>query len=147
MSGVIVRVADVMRRELHAIDGLASVAEAVERMEEMGVSSLVIHRRTPDDAFGIITVRDIAVRVMSLDKPLARTAVYEVMTKPALTVNAGMNIKYAVRLLARLGLGRALVLEGEELAGLVTLRDLVIGLARLERGAAHSATKAGADGA
>ena len=132
MNTPVVRVSDVMRHELHEIDGLASVAEAVEKMESRGVSSLVIRRRTPDDAFGIITVRDIAARAMTPGKPLARTAVYEVMTKPALTINAGMNIKYAVRLLARLGLGRALVLEGEELAGLVTLRDLVVGLAEAE---------------
>ena len=51
----------------------------------------------------------------------------EVMTKPALAVSASMNVKYAIRLLSRVGINRALVTSGDELVGLVTLRDMVIG--------------------
>jgi CBS domain-containing protein len=49
------------------------------------------------------------------------------MTKPALTVSGDMNVKYAIRLLARLGLSRALVVGDDGLLGLVTQRDLVLG--------------------
>ena len=38
-----------------------------------------------------------------------------------------MNVKYAIRLLARLGLSRALVVGDDGLLGLVTQRDLVLG--------------------
>jgi CBS domain-containing protein len=51
------------------------------------------------------------------------------MTKPALTVAAEMNVKYAIRLLARFAINRALVTRDGELVGLVTLRDLVVGYA------------------
>ena len=61
-----------------------------------------------------------------------RTSVYEIMTKPALTLNAQMNVKYAIRLLARLGLSRALVANGEKVLGVVTLRDLVLSYANPE---------------
>jgi CBS domain-containing protein len=46
------------------------------------------------------------------------------MTKPVISLDA-RNIKYAVRLLFRFGLSRALVLEQGELIGIVTLRELV----------------------
>ena len=49
------------------------------------------------------------------------------MTKPVLTVDAEMNVKYAVRLMSRFGLSRAVVTEGREPVGLVTLRDIVLG--------------------
>jgi predicted transcriptional regulator len=126
----IIRVSDVMRTTLHMTDGLSSVQEALETMQRLSVSSLIIERRNPDDAYGILTVQDIATRVMSLNKPMARTSVYEVMTKPALTLVASMKVKYAIRLLSRLGLTRALVTRDDELTGLVTLRDLVVGYAR-----------------
>ena len=37
-----------------------------------------------------------------------------------------MDIKYAIRLLSRFGISRALVLEHRDLVGIVTLRDLVL---------------------
>jgi CBS domain-containing protein len=51
------------------------------------------------------------------------------MTKPALTVAADMNVKYAIRLLSRFEINRALVTRDDALVGLVTLRDLVVGYA------------------
>ena len=51
------------------------------------------------------------------------------MTKPALTVRSGMLARYAVRLLVRFGVSRALVVDDDGAPqGLVTLRDLVLGL-------------------
>ncbi len=52
------------------------------------------------------------------------------MSKPALTVRSGMLARYAVRLLVKFGVSRALVVDDEgSPLGLVTLRDLVLGLA------------------
>jgi CBS domain-containing protein len=47
------------------------------------------------------------------------------MSKPVITVDSEMDIKYAIRLLARFGLSRALVEEKDKLIGIVTLRDMV----------------------
>jgi signal-transduction protein with cAMP-binding, CBS, and nucleotidyltransferase domain len=127
MTDNVVRVADVMRTTLHIVDGLSSVARAIAEMRRLGVSSLIIERRNADDEYGIVTVQDIAAKVLAHNRPAARTSVYEVMTKPALTLPAGMNAKYAIRLLAQLDLTRALVTRDAELIGLVTLRDLVVG--------------------
>ncbi len=126
MDRAIVRVAEVTRRELHMVNGLASVEDAIAEMQRHGVSSLVIERRHAGDEFGIVTVRDIAALVLARGRSTERTSVYEIMTKPAITLSADMNAKYAIRLLARLGVGRALVTRGDELLGLVTLRDLVL---------------------
>ena len=130
----IVRVADVTRRTVHEINGLASVKTAIAEMRRHSVSSLVIERRHADDEHGIVTVQDIAARVVSLNRSTERVSVYEVMTKPAITLNASMNVKYAIRLLSRLGLGRALVLERGDLLGIVTLRDLVLAYVDADQG-------------
>jgi len=129
MPEPVVKVEDVMKTSLHTVNGLASVQEAIGEMRRLGVSSLVIERRNAGDEYGVVTVRDIASKVVAVSRSVARTSVYEVMTKPALTVAAGMNVKYAIRLLARFAINRALVTRDGELVGLVTLRDLVVGYA------------------
>ena len=127
MERKIVRVSDVMRTSLHVVSGLASVQDAIAEMHRHNVSSLIIERRDSDDEFGVITVHDIASKVVAVNMSAKRTSVYEVMTKPALTLDSGMNIKYAMRMLSRFRLSRALVTDGKELIGIVTLRDMVLG--------------------
>ena len=115
----------VMTGEPHMVDGLATVSQAVAIMLEHNVSSLVIDKRHEGDEYGILVVHDVAEKVIGQDRSPDRTSVYEIMSKPVLTVDAEMDIKYAVRLLARFGLSRSMVTEAGNLVGIVTLRDMV----------------------
>ena len=132
MTTSITRVADVMQTDLHMVSGLSSVSDALKLMREELVSSLVIERRDEDDEYGVVTIQDIAGGVVARNRSAHRTSVHQIMTKPALTISADMNVKYAIRLLARFGLTRALVTKGKHLEGLVTLRDLVLSGAEFE---------------
>lgn len=127
MAGTGKKVGEVMRTSLHIVDGLSSVRSAIREMERLKVSSLVIDRRHEGDEYGVLTMQDIAAHVIAENRSAERTSVYQVMTKPALTLSAEMNVRYAIRLLVRLGMTRALVTRNDALAGLVTLRDLVVG--------------------
>ena len=120
------RVGDVMTPNPSVIDGLATVRQALNTMKEQGLSSLVIDRRDDDDEYGLITVRDIAEKVIGQNRSPDRVSVYEIMTKPVLTLEERMVLRYAVRLLTRLGAGRALVVDKGELNGIVTLRDMTL---------------------
>ena len=120
------KVRQVMRPSPKMVDGLATVQEAIEQMRREGVGSLVIDHRHEGDEYGLIVVADIAEKVIGRNRSPARINVYEIMTKPVLTLDAEMDIKYAVRLLCRFGLSRALVTEGGRLAGIVTLRHMVL---------------------
>ena len=108
------------------VDGLTAVSEALRMMRERGISSLVVERRHERDEYGIVLVSDIAREVVGQNRVPSRTQVYEVMAKPAPSLDAEMEVKYAIRLMHRLGLTHALVLEGRRLAGIVTLRDLIV---------------------
>ena len=124
-----VRVSDLMGAEVHTIDGLATVAEAMAAMKRLQISSLVVNRRDDDDELGLVTVSDLAREVVTRDRAPDRVNVYEIMSKPALTVRSGMLARYAVRLLVQFGVSRALVVDDAGApCGLVTLRDLVLGL-------------------
>jgi len=120
------RVRDVMSHEPILIDGMAPVRDAIQLMHKNRVSSLIIDKRHEGDEYGIVMIHDIAEKIVSADKSPDRVSVYEIMSKPVLSVEADMDIKYATRLLFRFGLHRALVLDRRELGGIVTLRDLVL---------------------
>lgn len=121
-----ISVSDVMVGELHTIDRMASVQEAIQRMRDLSVTSLVVERRDHADEFGLITTDEVAREVIATGRATERVSVYEIMLKPVLTLPADMNVKYAVRLLLRVGLNRALVVDDHRKpVGMATLRDIV----------------------
>ena len=129
-ENVSMRVRDLMSDELFTIDGLATVADAMALMKRRRVGSLVVNRRNEDDELGMIAVGDIARRVIAEDRSPERVNVYEIMSKPLLTLPEDMLAKYASRLLARFDLSRAVVVDRDRNPlGMVTLRDLIMGYA------------------
>ncbi|MCK5546942.1 MAG: CBS domain-containing protein [Rhodospirillaceae bacterium] len=123
----IVTVNEVMSTKVMHIETTATVADAMKQMRDAGVSSLVVDRRDKHDEFGLVVVSDIAKEVIAPDRPPERVNVYEIMTKPVLSLPPEMNIRYAVRMLAQFGLSRALVVDEHRAPiGIVTLRDMVL---------------------
>ena len=124
----ILRVGDTMRTEVHTVEGLATVSEAMALMRRHHVSSVVVPRRNDDDEFGLIHISDIARRVIAENRSPERVNVYEVMSKPVLTLPSEMQARYAVRLLVRFEVSRAVVLDHDRNpVGIATLRELVLG--------------------
>ena len=127
----IVRVSDLMVSGVRTIDGFATVNEAMTAMKQFGVSSLVVNRRHDDDELGVVTVTDIAREVIATNRSPDRVNVYEIMSKPVLTVRLQMQARYAARLLVHFGISRTLVVDDAgNPEGIITLRDMVMGLAR-----------------
>jgi len=123
----ITRVADAMTQGVITIEATATVREAAQLMRDKRTSSIVVERRDDDDEFGMVVVTDIAGEVLGKDLSPDRVNVYEIMSKPVFTLPAEMNVVYAVRLLVRFKLTRALVIDHDRNPlGIVTLRDMVL---------------------
>ena len=134
-----IKVAEIMSRDVRTIDSMATVRQAMETMAHEGVSSLVVERRDETDEFGILVVADIARDVVARNLSFDRVQVYEVMSKPVVSIDPGMDLRYAIRLLVRFGLSRALVLgDDRQILGMVTLRDMVLRYAGTGAGAGGS---------
>ena len=76
------RAGDVMTKEVLSIEGTATVADAVRMMKERKVSSLFVNRRGQEDAWGIVTRKDVVNKVVDPGKDPAEVKVFEVMSKP-----------------------------------------------------------------
>ncbi len=126
MSASIIRVGDVMQQEVLTIDGMASAKEASAMMRAARVSELLVARRNEDDAWGIITLMDLIKDVLVPDRDPESVFVYEMMTKPVITVPRQMDVRYAIRLIQRLGIHRAPVEHLGEIVGMITLYGLIL---------------------
>ncbi|RJP96245.1 MAG: CBS domain-containing protein [Desulfobacteraceae bacterium] len=122
----IVRARDVMHKVIVSIDGMATAREAAAKMREAQVTSLLVKKRHPDDAWGIIAVQDLIRGVIIPGRISGDVNVYEIMAKPVITVPADMDIRYVARLLYRAGIRRAPVEENGELIGMVSLTSIVL---------------------
>ena len=122
----LVQVKDVMKSEFDIIDGMNTVTEALNKMEHYSTKCLIIDKRSEHDEYGIVTMSDIAKRVIAKDKAPDRVNVYEIMNKPVITVHADMDIRYCARLFDRFGLSRAPVIDNGELVGIVGFTDMVL---------------------
>ena len=119
-------VKDVMTKKIVFIDGMSTAKEAVETMRREKVEALIVKKRDEQDAFGIVIVHDFIRGVIIPDKTSEEVNVFEIMSKPAISVPANMDVRYVANLLMKVGLRMAPVEENGEYIGMVSLSDLIL---------------------
>ena len=122
----VIRVTDVMNHEFDMVDGIATIAEALREAKHLENECIIVNRRNDDDEFGILLLADVAKEILAVDKASERVNVYEVMSKPVISVNPNMDIRYCARLFNKFGLTRAPVVKNREVLGLVSYKDIVL---------------------
>lgn len=128
----IVRVRDVMKHNVDIVDGRTTVTEALRTMKHVENKSLIVDKRHEGDEYGMLLLSDVAKRVLAQDRSPDRVNVYEIMSKPVLSVKPDMDIRYCARLFESFGLSRAPVIERGKVIGMVSYTDMVLkGIARL----------------
>lgn len=122
----IIRVRDIMKTDFGTIDGIATVADALKQMKSLKTAVLIVNKRHEDDEYGMLTSGDIARHVLAKDRAPDRVNVYEIMSKPVISVYPDMDIRYCSRLFADYNLVRAPVLENNRIVGMVSPNSLVL---------------------
>jgi CBS domain-containing protein len=125
-NSVLIRVKDVMKTDFGTIDGVATVADALKKMKTLKTAVLIVNKRNEDDEYGMLTSGDIARHVLAKDRAPDRVNVYEIMSKPVISVHPDMDIRYCSRLFANYNLVRAPVLENNRVVGMVSPNSLVL---------------------
>jgi signal-transduction protein with cAMP-binding, CBS, and nucleotidyltransferase domain len=115
-----------MKSEFDIVEGMSTVADALEKMRYVDTKTLIVNKRHDDDEYGIVTLSGIARNVLAVDRSPERTNIYEIMTKPALTVRPDMDIRYCARMFVHFRLTRAPVEEGGKVIGIISVSDLVL---------------------
>jgi CBS domain-containing protein len=116
--------ADVMTQQVVDIEPDATVAEAVARMKERKVSSLLVKPECDMDSWGFMTETDVIEKVVAKGLNPAEIQVHEIMTKPVITVSPRYSLQECAALLARADIRRVLVYDGHQIVGIVSSGDI-----------------------
>ena len=122
----IVKAKDVMTQHYIRMDGMQTVQEAITLMKQRKVDVVLVDKRDPHDAYGIVLLSDIAKRVLAKDRSPERVNIYEIMSKPVVSVPQEMDVRYCARLFESFGLSSVPVIENEQVLGLVGYKELVL---------------------
>ena len=121
-----ITVRDVMKTSFDVVDGMTTVSEALKRMKHIETKTLIVDKRNEHDEYGVVLISDIAKQVLAKDRAPDRVNVYEVMAKPAISVDPNMDIRYCARLFENFGLSRAPVIECGKMVGIISFTDMVL---------------------
>ena len=122
----LIRVRDVMKTSYDLVDGMDTVADALKKMAHVETKMLIVDKRHDNDEYGIVLLSDIACQVLARDRAPDRVNIYEIMTKPVITADPDMDIRYCARLFERFDLSRAPVVERGEILGVISFTDMVV---------------------
>ncbi len=117
------KVREMMSRPIITEDRDTIVTKIAEDMDELGVGSVVITKE--GKPAGIITERDIALKVLLKDRRASEVKAKEIMAFPLVTIEAETSVDEACKLAARKRIKRLPVIEKGMLVGIVSIRDLL----------------------
>jgi CBS domain-containing protein len=121
MAGIYDLVKD---RKVYSIDVDKTVVEAARFMMEHNIGALPVLRN--GELAGMFSERDIMNRVVALGRMPGQTRVGEVMTANPRCVNVDESVENCLFLMREFGFRHLPIVEGKQLKGLVSVRDVLL---------------------
>lgn len=102
----------------------ATLKEALQLMKEKNLKSLVVEKNSASDAYGLITNTQILKSIVAEDGDIELLNVYDLYKKPAFSVSAKIDVKYAAKIMIEHNIKRVVVTDNNELLGVLSITDL-----------------------
>ena len=115
-------VRDIMIRNVITIDHNKTAKDVALLMAEKQVSSLVVIK--DDNPIGLVTERDLTRKVLTADRKSADVQLSEIMSLKFRWVEPMTSIEDAIQKMSNNNIRRLLVLENNNLVGIITETDL-----------------------
>ncbi len=116
-------VRDAIVRPPVTVDQGMDVAKAAKLMRTVDVGSLMVVEK--GKMIGILTEGDILSKVVSKDKQPSKMKVKNIMSRPVICIGPDMDIVEAAKKMAKLKIRRLPVVDGGEIIGIVSERDII----------------------
>ncbi len=113
------------KEKLITVSPMATVREALQLMREHKVRSVVVEKTSHSGAYGLVTFKNILQSIVAEDGDIDLLNVYDIANTPAISVSAGLEMKYAARMMVTSSIKRLLVIDNNELQGILTMTDII----------------------
>jgi CBS domain-containing protein len=117
-------VKDAMSSPVITIEEDAPTNRVAELMEKHGLGCIIVTSKE-GKPLGIITERDLVVRVLAKNVKPGSLKAKEVMTTPLITIEPDETISEAARRMSRLNIRRLVVIYKGQLIGLISSKDIL----------------------
>jgi signal-transduction protein with cAMP-binding, CBS, and nucleotidyltransferase domain len=118
------RVEDVMSKPVAMIAQNARVSDALARMAERGISSIIVMPQAESRVYGIVTKRDIIAKVVARNRDPQSLSVSEIMSSPIYTIAPHVTLPQCAARMVALGVRRLTVTAGEQPVGIISDTDI-----------------------
>lgn len=119
-------VRDIMKKNnLSIVSPMSPIRDALKMMKERKVKSLIVDKLRPSDAYGLLTYKNIMFSIISNDGDIDLLRVYDICSKPAFQVSEELSVTYAVQLMVRANVKRLLVIDNNQIEGILTMTDVM----------------------
>jgi CBS domain-containing protein len=125
-----VQLVEIMTASVVTAEPSSTALEVAQLMRDHGVGSVIVV--DPEGApLAIVTDRDLAVRILAEEAGL-QTPIGDHATRPVVTGEPEMELDEAAALMVQHRVRRLPVVDGDRLAGIVTLDDIAVRTGNLE---------------
>jgi CBS domain-containing protein len=119
----LVLVREIMSKDVKVVRPDTTAQEIVATMNKFDISSIIVVQG--ERPVGIITARDILVRLVEQCLAPGVLTAKHIMTSPLITISESATIEEAARLMAKKKIKTLPVMDNNKLAGIVTFTDIV----------------------
>ena len=123
MGVEVLDVRDIMTPQVVTEDEETPISKISKDMEVSGIGSVVITSK--GKPAGIITDRDIAIKVIMENKRPDEIKAKDIMASPLTTIEPEASVEKACELLAEKGIRRLPVIEEDMLVGIISVRNIL----------------------
>lgn len=119
------KLSEFMTSYIHFVDADCSVYDAIEKMVDRRIRSLVVRFSGSPPEYGVITARDIVIRVLGKGADPAALKVSEIASRPLFCVEKDMDMMEAARIMEEHHVARVFVCDGGKIIGVVAMIDMM----------------------
>jgi len=122
-----VEIRDIIKRQdLEMIEASCTAAEAIGKMTDRNVGSLIVKRKSPNKPYGIVTRRDILFKVVAEGKDLREVIVRDIMSSPVVILNnIDLDVQYAAKAMSNAGVTNLVIFDGGDVYGFLSSTDII----------------------
>jgi CBS domain-containing protein len=113
------------KEKLISVEPMATVRDALKLMKAHSVRSIIVNKSHDDGAYGLVTFKNILQSIVAEDGDIDLLNVYDIAATPAISVSSQLNVKYAAKMMVTSSIKRLLVIDNNELYGILTMSDII----------------------
>lgn len=133
------KVTEFMTTRIESIDAERTVYDAIERMVDLRIRSLLVIFPGDDKNDGVITARDVVFRVLAQGKDPRAIRIADIASRPIMCIDKDTTLDKAESLMESNGIARVFICDREAIIGVLSLLDVMAGVLILRARGEHGA--------